>query len=411
MFRKRMRLTALCCLAGMGIVVGQWLTQTPVRADVVTEISTLSQANRLSLFHDYSIDSLGLSTGSIPGSAGSGLLNPLLGNDASTEPSESDRTYDISVTPLAGYDSNPEARRVAKGSAFGGVDLAADYHVNVGPYDPTVGSPTQVRLTYDVTAAAYEGTTFKADTIQQTVSGSYRRSLFHDQLFVGVQLEDQFTMEHGEALLNTFDGIPSVEWFLTPQASVEANYDYTRMGYLIRITNRRNPEADRHTANVKFHFYSFPQQRGDIPESPDQLSDILRATLRRATIGYAFIDNEATGRDYVYNANRVSIGLDGIQIPRFRNVTIDASYAHEWDNYMDPSTEGPIILAGKPKQTRRKDHVDVFTLRANSRLLDLPENRGTLATFVQWDLIADRSTIEARHFNEFIISGGLTYQW
>jgi hypothetical protein len=78
---------------------------------------------------------------------------------------------------------------------------------------------------------------------------------------------------------------------------------------------------------------------------------------------------------------------------------------------MDPSTEGPIILAGKPKQRRRKDHVDVFTLRANAKLFDLPQDRGSLSSFLQWDIIADRSTIVARHYNEFVVSGGLTYQW
>jgi hypothetical protein len=55
--------------------------------------------------------------------------------------------------------------------------------------------------------------------------------------------------------------------------------------------------------------------------------------------------------------------------------------------------------------------MDVLTLRANARLFDLPQNRGTLSTFVQWDIIADRANLQARHFNEFIISGGLSYQY
>jgi len=404
-----MRHTALCCLAGLSGIVGLLAAPTIARADVVTGISTLSQANRLSLFHDYSINAVGLTTGSAPGS--SGLLNSVLGGYSSTELVGPGRSYDVFVTPLAGYDSNPEARRVGQGSAFAGADLGADYRINLGPEDATVGSPTQFKFAYDLTGAVYDGTVFNADALQQTVSASYRRSLFHDSLWVGVALKDQLTVEHGEAFLNTLDASPSAEWFLTPQMSLEANYDYTRMGYFIRVGSRVNPDANRHTANAKFHFYSFPQQRGDIPESPDQLGDILRATLARATVGYAFVDNESIGRDYVYNANRLSVGLEGIHLPRFRFVTMDMNYAHEWDNYMNPSNEGPLILAGKPKQQRRKDHVDVFTLRANARLFDLPKDRGTLSTFLQWDLIADRSTIIARHYNEFVISGGLNYQW
>ena len=100
-----------------------------------------------------------------------------------------------------------------------------------------------------------------------------------------------------------------------------------------------------------------------------------------------------------------------MHLPHLRDVVLDATYAHEWDNFTVPNAEGPNVLAGKPKQVRRKDHLDVFTLRANARLFDLPQNRGTLSTFVQWDLIADRANLEARHFNEFIISGGIRYQY
>ena len=84
-----------------------------------------------------------------------------------------------------------------------------------------------------------------------------------------------------------------------------------------------------------------------------------------------------------------------------------------------PSFEGFDGGAGSRYQAKREIKsfwyptwlAQPAALVANSRLLDLPENRGTLASFVQWDLIADRSTIEARHYNEFVISGGLTYQW
>jgi hypothetical protein len=411
MTRKRNRQTAFLWLAALGGVVGLLPAPQMARGDVVTEISTLSQANRLSIFHDYSIDALGQTVGTGPGPSGSGELNPLLGSYATSEALDSERSYALSVTPIAGYDSNPEARRIGQGSLFGGADLGALYRIDLGPDDATVGSPTQFRFDYDLTGAVYDGTVPNADVLQQTVSGSYRRSLFHDSLYFNFGLKDQLTLEHGEAFLNTLDASPGLEWFLAPQISAEVNYDYARMGYFIRVAAPRDPDANRNTVNTKLHFYSFPQQRGPVPESPDQLGDILRAALNRATIGYAFVDNEATGRDYEYNANRLSLGVEGVHIPRFRSISLDVDYAHEWVNYMNPSTEGPIIIAGSPKQRRRKDHEDIFTLRANDRLIDLSQDRGSVSTFLQWDLIADRSNIEARHFNEFVISGGLEYRY
>ena len=47
MFGKRMRQTALCCLAGLGGVVGQCVAPSSARADVVTdgEIESLVLAN------------------------------------------------------------------------------------------------------------------------------------------------------------------------------------------------------------------------------------------------------------------------------------------------------------------------------------------------------------------------------
>jgi hypothetical protein len=415
MMCKRIRQAASCVLAGLGATISLLAGTSSTRADVVTDVSTLSQANRLSLFHDYSMNVVGLTAGNIPGSVGSGMFDSFLDNGSATAPSDTDRSYTLSATPFTGFDSNAEARRSAdvQSGVFGGVDLSAVYRINIGPNDPTVGSPTQFQFAYDTTAAAYEGTVFKADPFQQTLSGSYRRSLFNDSLFVGFALNDQFTLEHGEAFLNTFDASPSVEWFVAPQESIEVSYDYTRLGYFINhIGVPEDPDANRHTINTRFHFYSFPQLRGDIPESPDQLGDILRATLRRATIGYAAVINNATGHDYEYEANRLSVGFEGVHlIPRIRNIFMDVSYAHEWDNYMNTNFEGPIVIAGKPPRVRRKDHVDVFTLRVNGRLLDLPQDRGTLGTFFQCDLIGDRSNIFNRHYNESIVSGGLTYQW
>jgi hypothetical protein len=411
MICKWMRQTALFSLAGLGAIVGTLAAPTKVRADAVTGISTLSQANRLSLFHDYSLNAVGLSSNAIPDSTTSGFLTPLFTSDPSSQPADFTRAYSLSGGAFAGYDSNPEARRFADDGQFAGIDLNAEYHFGLGPDDATLGQPTQFQFAYDFTGAIYDGGVLNADTTQQTLSGSYRRRLFHDQLALGVIFDDQFTTEHGVAFLNTFDISPSIEWFLTPQLSLEANYDYTRLDFLFRKQPRRSPDSNRHTVNTKFHFYSFPQQRGEIPESPDQLGDILRAALSRFTIGYAYVANEADGLDYVYDSNRLTIGLEGIKIPRVKWMTMDMTYAHEWQNFINPSVEGPIVLAGKPKQLRRKDHIDVFTLRANADLLDLPQDRGTLSTFLQWDLLADRSTIESRHYNEFVISGGLNYRY
>ena len=408
----RMLRTALCYSAAIGAGIGLLGTTRPVSADVVTGISNLSQANRLSIFHDYSIDVVGLTTRStVPGSAGGGVMTSVLGSWASTDPAGSGRSFELSATPLFGYDSNPEARRNAQGGVFGGADLLALYRLNIGPEDPTVGSPNQFVFSYDATGAVYEGTVFNADALQQTLAGNYRRSVLHDTVFLGLGFQDQFTTEYGNAFLNTVDVTPSFEWFMLPQYSIEGSYDFTRLDYFIHPNARRNPDANRSTVNAKFHFYPTPQLRGEIPESEDVLGDILRQTLQRATIGYAAVFNDSAGLDYHYESNRLSIGVEGVHLPRLRDVTLDAIYSHEWENFLNPSVEGPLILAGKPKQVRRKDHLDVFTLRANARLFDLPRARGTLSTFLQWDLVADRSNINPRDFNEFIISGGISYKY
>jgi len=408
---KRMLQTAVGCLGGIGASVALLVSPRTVSGDVVTGISNLSQANRLSIFHDYSIDAVGLTDAQVPGSPGGGIMTHILGSWASTDTSVVGSDLGISITPLFGYDSNPEARRIGQGSVFGGADIAALYRINIGPNDPTVGSPTQIKFSYDATGAVYDGTVFNADTFQQTFATSYRRSLFHETLYVGVGLKDQFTTEYGNAFLNTLDVTPGVEWFMIPQASLEGSYDLTRLDYFMHNGLHKSPDAVRNTVNAQFHFYPTPNVRGPIPESDDVLGDILRQSLHRATVGYAAVFNEARGSDYNYEANRVYVGVEGVHVPRLGDLTLDARYAHEWDNYMNPNSELPIVLAGSPKQIRRKDHMDVLTLRANARLFDLPQNRGTLSTFVQWDIIADRANLQARHFNEFIISGGLSYQY
>jgi hypothetical protein len=113
----------------------------------------------------------------------------------------------------------------------------------------------------------------------------------------------------------------------------------------------------------------------------------------------------------VYKGDRVYGGLEGLQIPGFPNLSADVEYAHEWDQYKFPSNEGPVVIAGKPAARKRKDHIDVFTFRENVRLFDLPHDRGTLSAFVQWDLIADRATLVVRHYDEYVIEGGLSYRY
>ena len=103
-------------MAGLGASVVLLTCASRLLADVITGISNLSQANRLSIFHDYSIDAVGLTTrSSVPGSAGGGVMGSVLGSWASTDQTGSGRVFDISVAPLFGYDSNPEARRVCTG--------------------------------------------------------------------------------------------------------------------------------------------------------------------------------------------------------------------------------------------------------------------------------------------------------
>jgi hypothetical protein len=417
MIWKRMVRTAGYGLAVSGAVLANCLLE-PSQAlagagDYVSGTSQTSQENRLSLFHDYSIDVVGLTSGPIPGSAGSGIFTPLMGQGVDT--SDSGRSFAVAFTPLVGYDSNPEARRYAQDGEFGGADISASYRCDIGPYDPTVGSPNQFRISYDLTGAVYSGQVKEADALQQTLAWSYRRSLFNDRVFLGLAITDQFTMEHGSAILNTLDAIPSVEWFFYPQASVEINYDYTDLTFFPDSLRYQDPNSDRSTVNLKLHLYPTPQVRGPIPDSPDVLGDILRQTLKRATVGYAAIFNQTEGPGYLYEGTRASVGFEGVRIPLFRQspnaLTLDAMYSHEWDDYMNPDDEGPLVLAGEPKHIRRKDHIDVFTLRGNARLLDLPRHLGTVGAYVQYDIIADRANIAVRHYNEYIVSGGLTYKW
>ena len=381
-------------------------------ADQVSGQADLAQANRLSIFHDYAIDITGQTQSVPPGVAGGGVATPLLGGWASTDTDGSGRSYNLHATPVFGYDSLPEARRNANGgSVFGGIDLGADYRIDLGPSDPTVGSPTQFKFAYDAAAVIYDGNVFNANSLQQTASASYRRSLFQDSLYIGFAFNDQFSTEHGDPFLNTVDAIPSLEWFMVPQASVEVVYDYTNLEYYIRASQLTNPDADRNTISAKFHYYPTPHQRGPIPDSEDVLGDILRQSLTRATVGYAAVFNEANRDDYQYESNRMSLGFEGVRYPGLDDVTMDVGYNYEWQRFALPNHDGPLVLAGKQKYVRRNDHLNVITLRTNAHLFDLPRHRGTIDTFLQWDLIYDHSNIAVRDFNEFVISGGISYRF
>ena len=202
---------------------------------------------------------------------------------------------------------------------------------------------------------------------------------------------------------------------MLPQFSGELGYDYANFTYEGRYSTIRNPDANRDTFNARFHFYAIPQTAGvPIPESPDQLTDILRATLGRATIGYAHVWNTAGGRFNDFNdyyGDRLYVGFEGIKLPRTSAITLDVMYTFESDRYENPEYEGGRPLAGTLKGRKRRDEINLLTLRANGRLLDLPHNRGTLSTFLQWDVLTDRTLTRDRHWNDFTVSGGLAYRY
>ncbi len=432
---KRLLLAAAAAAAGstFGAVT---FSAAVARGDDVSPTSTQDQANRLSLFHDYGLNAVGnandvglpTNVGN-PNDAGRGIPGaPAL--DLLGMPGQ---RLDVSLTPLVGYDANPVARRVPTGSVFGGGDLAAAYRFADGPDDPIVGQPLRATVAYDAVGAIYEGPVQSADTLQQNLSGSVRQTLFDGTIVLTSSLTDGFTMEHGSAFLDTLDAGAAGEFFFVPNVSVEAGYDFTHLQYFFKaILPAQKPTADRNTFDAKIHLYPLSQRRGaQVDEAPDVLTEILRATLRRATVLYAHVWNSPdlyTGHDYRYEANRVGFGLEGLTLPDQvgsqnlgtfglfgRRLSADASYAHEFQDYQFAnSVHSETILAGhlSPRGGQhRKDGIDVFTLRANARLLDLPRDAGTLGSYVQWDLIHDGSNIVPRRYNEFVVSGGLTYRY
>ena len=417
-------------------------------AEDVDPTLTQDQANRLSLFHDYGLNAVGSDNDvALPVNVGSpndvggpeagapsgggllgGLMMPGYGSTGPT--GRSTDPFSFSAAPVVGYDSNPQARRVSRASIFAGGDLGVAYHVTDGANDPIVGQPLRATFAYDVLGAAYEGQAEAADTLQQNLASSVRQTLFDNSIVVSAALSDSFTMLHGEAFLDTFDAGATGEFFFLPQASIETGFNYTHFQYFFRaILPAQKPTADRDTFVAKIHLYPLPQRRGaEVPEAPDVLTEILRATLRRATVNYNHIWNlptEDNGNDYKYEDNRVGFGLEGLTLPGHvgnrslgpfaQSVSFDADYNHEFQTYEFANTANRTrVLAGHltPRGGQhRKDGIDVFTLRGDARLLDLPKDAGTLATYLQWDLIHDGSNIVPRRYNEYLISGGVTYRY
>ncbi len=429
----------LLLAAATGAVLSS--TVRVVSADTVTVVVAQDMANRLSLFHDYGLNSVGNvnylglpvsvgnpnDVGPVPGVSGGGLISGFLPAAAvSTDPSGTGRGFDLTLTPLVGYDSNPEAARVPRGGAFGGGEFGAAYHFADGKDDPIVGQPLRALVAYSASGAVYEGQVQNADTLQQNLTGSVRQTMFDNTIVLSSTLVDSFMMEHGAAFLDTFDAGATAEFVFLPHISVETGYDYTHLQYFFDARSpSQKPTADRHTFEAKAHVYTLPQRRGAaVEEAPDVLTEILRSSLRRVTFSYAHVWNDPTlhtGTDYFYEANRVGFGLEGLAVPvkggdyaRQQDVTFDLDYAHEFQQYQYANSAHTKPIAGKLHPLggdHRKDGVDVFTCRGNARLFDLPDDAGTLAAYMQWDLIHDGSNIVPRRYNEYVISGGLTYRY
>ncbi len=417
----------------------------PAKADTVTAVVSQDQANRLSLFHDYGLNAVGNDNyvgvpvnvanpndlgGQVPGAPGTGLISGYLPSSAvSTDTTSNGRPFDFTLTPLVGYDANPEAHRVPRGGAFAGGEFGAAYHVADGADDPIVGQPLRATFAYSALGAFYEGQVQNADTLQQNLSASVRQTLFGGTIVMSSTLVDSFTMEHGSAFLDTFDAGATGEFFFLPQASIETGYDFTHFQYFFTATNEnQKPTADRNTFIAKAHLYTLPQRLGaTIEEAPDLLTEILRAAIRRVTVNYAHVWNqptEHTGNDYEYQANRIGLGLEGLTVPSTvgnrslgtfgQSLSFDVDYDHEFQNFDNSNSVHEQIVGGHltPRGgPHRKDGIDIFTLRGNARLFDLPRDAGTLATYLQWDLIHDGSNIIPRRYNSYIISGGLTYRY
>ena len=437
---KRLRLRAAAAAA-----ISLALSGAAAHAEDVTAVLTQDQANRLSLFHDYGLNAIGsanyfaipVNVGNpndvghnpVAGVAGSGVMTAALGpRYASTDPTGTGRPFELFASPVLGYDSNPEARRTARDSAFAGGELGVAYHITDGPDDPIAGQPLRATFAYNLLGAAYEGQVQNADVLQQNISASVRQTLFDNSWILSSTIADGFTVEHSSAFLNTIDAGATGEFFFAPQLSVETGLNFTKFIYFYEsVLPAQKADAERYTFVAKGHVYSLSQRRGaKIDEAPDVLTEVLRESVRRLTINYAHVWNipdRRRNRDYKYEANRIGFGLDGLTLPSRvgrtslgtygRALSLDVDYNHEFQQYQYANTASQPIITPKPRGGRltRKDGIDVFTLRGNARLFDLPHDAGTLAAYLQWDLIDDGSNIRARNFDEYVISGGITYRY
>ncbi len=395
MTRKRILLAAAMAAA---------LPGSFARADGYTPTIAQDQANRLSIFHDYGFDVIGDSTGNSTGVGGNGggfLGNvPLIGTPGegsataiidrfsfldglrSKDASPVAREFDVSLGYTSGYDSNAEARRVPadKDASFVGGTFRAGFHVTDGDRDPIVGAPLQADFAFATTGVWYEGTVANADAVQPMAAVNVRDSLLGNAVVLRGSLNDQFTIEHGAAFLDTFDATGSGEAFALPQLSVEAGYDFAHLQYFFHpILDAQKPTADRNTVDARLHLYPLDQRRGATIPKVDGVSQFFREALTRATVGYAHVWNDptqTTGSDYKYDSDRAYVGLEGLTLPK--GVKLFGSSIGTRDGGQPCSTA--TSSRGSPTRTRparrpssfglpghrRRDNLDVFTIRSNS---------------------------------------------
>jgi hypothetical protein len=398
--------SAPCVVAGLCIFL---IPISHAAADEVTAELNESEAQRLSIFHDYNISSIGSTDGDIPNTTDGGMLTSYLGRWVTDAPTANDRAWSVSATPVIGYDSDPEGLKNERGSLFGGADLAANYGLKLTGDN---GDPTAIAFNYDATGAVYKGTTKQGDNLQQTVAAGIEHKMFGDTIVLNGLFNDQFTVDHGSAFLNTINASAAAEIFWLSQLSTELSYRFSHLDFFYSPqTKELDPDANRDVVDLSLHLFPLPQTRdATVAESPDRLTDFLRSSLRRLTLGYAYVWNRSDGSDYRYEANRIHFGFDDLRPFHTNNISFDLQYAHEWQVYNNKSTETVPVLNGNHFLLRH-DHLDVFTVRANLRLADLAHDRGTIGQFLQWDIIADRSNIQTHDFNEFIISTGLEYRY
>ncbi len=399
--------SAPCVVGALSILL---LPVSRAAADEVTAQLNESEAQRLSIFHDYGISSIGSTAGEIPDTTDGGMLAPYFGRWATDTPTANEKAWSVSATPIIGYDSDPEGLPNERGSLFGGAEMSANYGLKLTADN---GDPTDIDISYDLTGAVYKGTVKQGDNIQQTASAGVQHKMANDSVVLSGLFRDQFTVDHGSAFLNTIDGSVGAELFWFSQLSTELSDRLSHLDYFYSPAKKeQDPDANRNVVDLSLHLFPLPQTRdATVEESPDRLTDFLRSSLRSVTLGYAYVWNRSDGSDYRYEANRIHFGFEDLRPFRTNNLSFDLMYAHEWQVYNNKNSETVPDLTNPKAFLLRHDHLDIFTMRANARLVDLAHNRGTIGQFLQWDIIADRSNIQTHDFNEFIISTGIEYKY